>query len=255
MTSITAYSLSEIDKKSISFGKPYKVGNFGYEIPVHLMKDNVKVPLLIKGANCWNLCFGIKRWEKKKDEKKAGKPSISIVVSPSTGMNEQQTTWLNQYKDIIVHACKVGVVDKKNEVNKPNISITSDMLNSPEFASLKDSNTGDVLLNLKLRQSGEAILTEFVDNKTDKDIPSKEMEGKQCSVNFDILISRIFVGTTIKMEVILDRAYVSGMKNPVIRREARERPAEDDTNLEEGRVLRCGKLNYDEKEEVSDEGK
>ena len=48
---------------------------------------------------------------------------------------------------------------------------------------LKDKN-GDVIVNLKMRQYSEGVVTEFLDYKTMKDIPMVAMVGKkaQCQV-------------------------------------------------------------------------
>ena len=212
----TAYNLSDIDQKELVFGNPHKVGS-GYAISVKLLKDGVNVPLLIKGSNCWNYCFGLKEW-KNKDEKKPSNYTTGIVVRSSNNPTEEQETWVHDYKEKIVDACAHAVVQMKNDVKKPNLTLTSDLLTGSSFSRLSETKNGDLLLNLKMRQYYEAILTEFVDKKTMKDIAHNAMIGRKCSVIFEMLIDSIFVGSTITIQTKLDRACVSEKKAPVIHR-------------------------------------
>ena len=213
-----AYNLSDIDQKELVFGHPHKVGS-GYVISVKLLKDGVNVPLLIRGSNCWNYCFGLKEW-KNKDEKKPSNYTTGIVVRSSTGgagfPTEEQETWVHDYKEKIVVACAHAIVQMKSDVKKPNLTLTSDLLTGSSFSRLSETKNGDLLLNLKMRQYSEApggvVLTEFVDKKTMKDIAPNAMIGRKCSVIFEMLIDSIFVGSTITIQTKLDRACVSEKK-------------------------------------------
>ena len=106
----------------------------------------------------------------------------------------------------------------KSDVKKPNLTLTYDLLTGSSFSRLSETKNGDILLNLKMRQYYEAILTEFIDKKTMKDIAPNAMIGRKCWVIFELLIDSIFVGSTITIQTKLDRACVSEKKAPVIHR-------------------------------------
>ena len=98
-------------------------------------------------------------------------------------------------------ACAHAVVQMKNDMKKPNLTLTSDSLTVSSFSRLSETKNGDILLNIKMRQYYEApggvVLTEFVDKKTMKDTAHNAMIGRKCSVIFEMLIDSIFVGSNI----------------------------------------------------------
>jgi len=233
MTTIL-FKLSDIDPTQLVFGTPFKVGG-GFEIPVKVMQNNVKYPLLIEGPHDWCFCYGLQE-SKFKDEKKQVRFTAGINVIPSNNPSEEQINWVNDFRTKIVQPCKQAVVDKKQDVKKPNITIASDLLNAPAFSRLTESKNGDLILNCKIRQYGDQIRTDFVDKKTKQSIPPRDMINKRCNVSIDLLIETIFIGTTITMQVKLDRAFVTEKKQPVIKRVMRALPPEPDDEIHSERA-------------------
>ena len=60
----------------------------------------------------------------------------------------------------------------KNDVKKPNLTLTSDSITGSSFSRLSETKNGYILLNINMRQYYEAILTEFADKKTMTDFCS-----------------------------------------------------------------------------------
>ena len=233
-----AYKLSDIDEKELVFGRPQKSGN-GFIISVALLKQGLDtdgnpdgilhtVPLLIESPTVddikedtpknWCFCFGVKQWESK-EKKKISNYTTGIVIQRTDNPSPYLEQWLNNFNQNIVKACAQAVVNVKNDVKKPNLTLTSDSLSSGTFSRLEEKN-GSMILNLKLRQDSEGVDTEFLTYPDLKVIPFKDMIGKKCNVKFEILIDGIFVGpNAITIQAKLDRACVADSKKRKIVRQ------------------------------------
>ena len=130
-------------------------------------------------------------------------------------------------------ACAHAVFQMKNDVKKPNLTLTYDSLTVSSFSRLSETKNGDLLLNINIRQYYEAILTEFVDKNTMKDFAPNAIIVSKCSVIFEMLIDSIFVGSTITIQTKLDRACVSEKKAPVVHRTPMVLPPEIDDEVHE----------------------
>ena len=189
--------------------------------------------------------FGVSENMSQDDKNKSNGFVFPLVLHNKDGASEDEKHFVDTFNNIINHARK-HILSNKKELKLPSID-ESDLKKLNPIFYKKDKETGDVAddalptLYLKLAVSKkdgvDKILSSFYDKRTGNEINPLDLMKKYCWTTAAIKFESIFIGSKISFQVKLYEADIellnSGRKRLLPKQQPQSRVEIDDDEVED----------------------